>query len=128
MRNPPRLTKEVGKFDQRLRCAVLLKLNTTVPRWASSSEARNFFAAAMISAVAVSGVEVVWAKLLRPTRALNSTKKSSASVLFIRRLERTRSHGSTRTLGSSASSSNILRQEAITQMRTYVAGMEGRKL
>src|SRR3954463_7495726 len=45
MRNPPRFTNEVGRFDQRLRCASSLKSNTTFVRWASSSDANNFFVA-----------------------------------------------------------------------------------
>ena len=95
MRKPCRLKIAVGRFDQRLRCASSLKSKTTLPRWASSSVARNFFVAATIPAVGAPEVEFVWAKLFDP--APNNRIKTSAIFWFIAKLKRNFSHGSTRT-------------------------------
>ena len=102
MRNPWRLKIAVGKFDQCLRCASSLKSKTTLPRWASSSVARNFFVAATIPAVGAPGAEFVWAKLFNP--APNNGIKTSAIFLFIAKLKRNPSYASTRTKRSSSKS------------------------
>src|SRR5258705_11669724 len=94
MRKALRLKIVVGRFDQRLRCASSLKAKTTLPRWASSRVARNFFVAATIPAVGAPGVEFVWAKLFDP--APTNKIKTSAMFLFIAKLKRNPSHGSTR--------------------------------
>ena len=97
MRKPCRLKIAVGRFDQRLRWASSLKSKTTLPRWASSSVARNFFVAATIPTVGAPGVEFVWAKLLSARPAPNNTIKTSATFLFMAKLKRNPSHGSRRT-------------------------------
>src|SRR5207302_10007679 len=83
-----------GRFDQRLRCASSLNSKTALPRWASSSVARNFFVAATIPAVGAPGVEFVWAKLFNPTP--NNRIKTSAIFFFIAKLKRNPGYGSTR--------------------------------
>jgi hypothetical protein len=105
MRKPCRLKIAVGRFDQRLRCASSLKSKTTLPRWASSSVARNFFVAATIPAVGAPGVEFVWAKLFNP--APNNRIKTTAIFWFIAKLNRNPCHGSIRTKGSSNKSETM---------------------
>jgi hypothetical protein len=73
MRSPARLTIAVGKFDQRLRCALSLKSKTTLPRWVSSSVARKFFAAATIP---------VCAEAAAPAKSVNA-KKANAEITII---------------------------------------------
>ena len=52
-RRPPRLTTMVGKFDQRLRCASSLKSEDDLVAQGIIERAKESFAAAAISAVAL---------------------------------------------------------------------------
>jgi len=67
--------------------------------------ARNVLLAATIPAVGVPEVEFVWAKLFNP--APSNTINTNAIFLFITKLKRNPSYGSTRTKGSSNKSETV---------------------
>jgi len=73
----------VGRFDHRLRCASSLKSKTTLPRWPSSSVARNLSAAAVISPAALSVAGVRWANVSRANQAPANARTDAAMAFRV---------------------------------------------
>src|SRR4051812_24288139 len=95
MRKPARFENDVGRFDQRFRCAASLKSNTTFARCESSRVERNFFVAATICEVAVPVAASPCAKPIVCKARQDNTLNSSRSLFFMSAFKQPRIHQST---------------------------------